>query len=165
MVGVVTGLAVAVAPVLGAVGAGTATSAAVAASGAAALEGAGVGATVVALGEGACVGVGAIGGGSSAGIAFASLLGPIGWAIVGCDENDDQNGDGGYTWDCWKPVVRDTSTQPSCGMSLRCLAAHPNVESMSLDQGGLLVGNVFGERFRLTPVSVEGTLAFHASIL
>lgn len=53
----------------------------------------------------------------------------------------------------------------SRGMTLRCLAAHPNVQSMSLDQGGLLVGNIFGERFRLTPVSVEGTLALHTSIL
>ncbi|KAL8366835.1 hypothetical protein RB595_008712 [Gaeumannomyces hyphopodioides] len=165
MVCVVTGVAVAAVPLLGAVGAGTATSAAVAASGAAVLEGAGVGATVVALGEGACVGVGAIGGGSSAGIAFATFLGPVAWAVVGCNKNDDQNGNSGYTWDCWKPVVRDTSTRPSCGITLRCLAAHPNIRSMSLDQGGLLVGNIFGERFRLAPVSVEGTLAFHASIL
>ena len=120
---------------------------------------------MVALGEGACVGVGALGGGGSGDIAFATLVGPIGWAIVGCNKNDDHNGDSGYTWNCWKPVVRDKSTRPSCGMTLRCLAAHPNVRSMSLDQGGLLVGNIFGERFRLTPVSVEGMLAFHASIL
>jgi hypothetical protein len=119
----------------------------------------------VALGEGALVGVGAIGGGGSTGIALATLAGPIGCLVVGCNKNDDHNGDSGYTWDCWKPVVRDTSTRPSYGMTLRCLAAHPNVWSMSLNQVGLLVGNIFGERFRLTPVSVEGTLAFHASIL
>jgi hypothetical protein len=80
-------------------------------------------------------------------------------------EHDNRNGDSGCTWDCWKPVVRDTSTRPSDGVTLRCLAAHPNVRSVSLDQGGLLAENIFGERFRLTPVSVERTLAFHASIL
>lgn len=119
---------------------------------------------ILALGEGACVGVGALGGGSSAGIAFATLVGPIGWAVVGC-KNDDRNGDSGYTWDCWKPVVRDTSTRPSGGMTLRCLAAHPNVQSMLVDQGRLFVENIFGERFHLTPVTVKGGLAFHASIL
>ncbi|KEY73041.1 hypothetical protein S7711_06115 [Stachybotrys chartarum IBT 7711] len=124
------------------------------------------GAAVVAIGEGAVVGAGVIGGGSSsAGIALATFVGPIGWAVVGCNKKDNQNGDNGYTWDCWKPLVRDTSTRPSHGITLRCLAAHPNIRSMSLDQDGLLVGNVFSERFRLTPLRVEGMLAFHASIL
>ena len=45
-------------------------------------------------------------------------------------------------------------------MTLRCLATHPHVWSILLDQGGLLVGNIFGERFDLTPGSVEGMLAF-----
>lgn len=56
-------------------------------------------------------------------------------------------------------------TQPSHGIALRDLATHWNVQSMSLDQEGLVVDNVFGERFRLTPVSIEGRLAFHASIV
>ena len=81
--------------------------------------------------------------------------------IAGCSLLTDN----GYTWDCWKPVVRDTSARLSYGMTLRCLAANPNVQSMSLEQGGLLVENTFGERFRLIPVCVEGTLTFHASIL
>jgi len=150
---------------LGQAGATAAGSAIVPALGAAEGIG-GAGAAVMAVGEGAVVGAGVIGGGSgSAGIALATFVGPIGWAVVGCKKNDNQHGESGYTWDCWKPVVRDKSTRPSCGMTLRCLAAHPNVRSMSLDQGGFLVGNIFDERFRLTPVNVEGTLAFHASIL
>jgi hypothetical protein len=28
------------------------------------------------------------------------LVGPIGWTVVGCNKNDDHNGDSGYTWDC-----------------------------------------------------------------
>ena len=98
----------------------------------------------MAMGEGTMVALRTIGGGSgSAGIALATFVGPIGWAVVGCKQYYDRNGDGSYTWDCWKPVVRNTSTRPSCGMTLRCLAAHPNVRSMSLDQGGLLVGKHF----------------------
>ncbi|KAH7489294.1 hypothetical protein FOMA001_g2309 [Fusarium oxysporum f. sp. matthiolae] len=129
--------------------------------------GSGIGGTLLALGEGAWVGVGvlATGGSGSAGIALATAVGPLGWAIVGCSKNNCHNSDSSYTWDCWKPVVRDTSTQPSHGMALRDLATHQNVQSMSLDQEGLLVDNIFGERFHLTPVSVEGTLAFHASIV
>jgi hypothetical protein len=148
----------------------------------AAAEGIGAGSAVVAIGEGAVVGAGVIGGGSgSAGIALATFVGPIGWAVVGCKKTDDQPGESGdgqngesgddqhdessYTWDCWKPVIRDTSTLPSYGMTLHCLATHPNVRYISLDTDGLLVGNIFDERFRLTPVNVKGTLAFHASIL
>lgn len=124
-------------------------------------------ATISALGEGAIVGAGVIGSGGSgsAGIALATMAGPVGWWVVGCNKNGDHNSDRGYTWDCWKPVVRDMSTQPSSGMTLRSLAAHPNVQSLSLDHDGLLVDNTFGERFRLTLVDVEGTPAFHASIL
>lgn len=148
MVVIVAGLAAAAPAALPA----AAVPAAVA--GAGAVQGLNAGATIVAMGEGACYAVG------------ATVFGPIGWAVVGCNKNDD-NSESGYTWDCWKPVVRDMSARPSCGMTLRCLAAHPNVRFMSpdQDQGGFLVGNIFGERFRLTPVSVEGTLAFHASIL
>jgi len=116
-----------------------------------ATAGAGTGFTF-ALGEGALVGLGALGGGSSTGIALATLAGPLGAALVGCNKNEDNNGDTSYTWDCWKPVVRDTSARPSNGMTLRCLADHSNVQSISLDQGGLMLGNIFGERFRLTPV-------------
>ena len=125
----------------------------------------GLGGAVLAVGEGAVVGAGVVGGGSgSAGIALATFVGPVGWAIVGCDKVNHHNGDGGYTWDCWKPIVREKSTRPSQGITLRDLAHHPNVQSMSFEQNKLLVENIFGQRFRLTPVNVEGMLAFHASL-
>ncbi|KAF3145714.1 hypothetical protein TWF569_005807 [Orbilia oligospora] len=93
---------------------------------------------IAAAGEGVLVGVGSIFGGSSAGIAFATLMGPIGAAVVGCNKNDDYSGSGDmYTWDCWKPVVRDISAQRSNGMTLRSLAAHPNVQSVSVNQDGI----------------------------
>ncbi|KAH0421787.1 hypothetical protein CcaCcLH18_13224 [Colletotrichum camelliae] len=149
MVLVVTGATLVAPPAVGAA-AGTAVAATVA--GAGAIQGASVGATVLAMGEGALYAVGL-------------TAGPVGCLVVGCNTNEDRDGVCGYTWDCWKPVVRDTSEQPSHGMTLRCLAAHPNVRSVLVDQGELLVGNVFDECFRLTPVSVEGSLALHASIL
>ncbi|KAJ4161509.1 uncharacterized protein LMH87_007547 [Akanthomyces muscarius] len=131
------------------------------------LEGLSAQASVVALGEGTAIATGLIGsGGSSAtGFALASMLGPLGCAIVGCDKNESAGGDGVYTWDCWKPILREFSMQPSRGMPVHRLVSHPNVQSVSPYRNGLIVENVFGERFRLDPVSVQGTLAFHASIL
>ncbi|KAH6949599.1 hypothetical protein DER45DRAFT_544960 [Fusarium avenaceum] len=132
--------AVATNPLLGSVGAKAASGVFIHTMGAAAAAegvavGSGIGGTVLALGEGACVGAGvlATGGSGSAGIALATAVGPLGWAIVGCSKNNCHNSDSSYTWDCWKPVVRDTSTQPSYGMALRDLATHQNVQSMSLD--------------------------------
>ncbi|KAK6505704.1 hypothetical protein TWF481_007596 [Arthrobotrys musiformis] len=157
MVAVITSLATFPPSVaaLGAGGAGVAMTATV--TGVAAIEGVSVGATVLGVGEGAIFGVGALFGGSSAGMALATLAGPIGSLIVGCSY--------GTTWDCWKPVVRDMSTEPSSGISLRSLASHPNVQSVSVSQDGFLVENVFGESFCLTCVSVDGTLALHASMI
>ncbi|KAI9037205.1 uncharacterized protein KD926_000710 [Aspergillus affinis] len=91
---------------------------------------------------------------SAAGIAAATIAGPVGIAVVGSD---------GYTWDCWKPVVRDTSVSPSRGMILRRLASHPNIRSITLECDGFVVGTTFGDNFRLSPVNVDGQLAFHAT--
>jgi hypothetical protein len=71
---------------------------------------------------------------------------------VGCD---------GYAWDCWNPIVRGDSTSPSRGMTLRDLATHSSVRSITLGLGAF-VGNTFGGYFRLSPVNVGGALAFHA---
>ena len=121
------------------------------------------GAAVLAVGEGAVVGVGAIGGGGSAGIALATLVGPIGWAVVGCNKNDDHNGGSGYTWDCWKPVVMDDSVGLSRGITLRDLYNHTNLKQMTVDGNDFVAENIRSEQFRLFPVEVEGTLAFHAA--
>ncbi|KAF3088758.1 hypothetical protein TWF569_001435 [Orbilia oligospora] len=166
---------------LGTSGASAVTGAAL--SGAAAIEGMTAGAAVVAVGEGALVATGAAVGGSSAGIALATLAGPIGCLIVGCEdmdvssvEEEEEGGNNpGITWDCWKPIVHDMSVMPSEGMALRTLAVHPNVKFVNMstsssalldeDAGRFLVENVFGERFCLGYVNVGGTLALHASRL
>jgi hypothetical protein len=91
--------------------------------------------------------------------------GPIGWAVVGCNKNDDHNGDNNYTWDCWKPVVMDDSVGLSRGITLRDLYNHPNLKQLTIDGNDFVAENIGGERFRLSPVEVEGTLAFHASLM
>lgn len=98
--------------------------------------------------------------GAWAGAATASMLmGPVGLALVGA-----QNETSGYTWDCWKPVVLDDSVGPSCGVTLRELHGHPNLHSMTLAGDGFRVENVIGQKFVLSPVYVDGTLAFHATL-
>jgi len=102
--------------------AGTATGAAVAGTtGAAAGVGAGVGAIAGAVtggtagsavvgtvvGSAASAGVSSLGSGAAA-VAVGS--GPIGWLVLGADV---------ATFDCWKPVLRDTSTEPSSGKLLQ----------------------------------------------
>ncbi|KAF3246375.1 hypothetical protein TWF192_006889 [Orbilia oligospora] len=159
---------------LGTSGASAVTGAAL--SGAAAIEGITAGAAVVAVGEGALVATGAAAGGSSAGIALATLAGPIGCLIVECEDMDVssvfEEGDNlRITWDCWKPIVHDMSVMPSEGMALRTLAVHPNVKVVNMlasssalldeDAGRFLVENVLGERFCLGYFSWFNWLAGH----
>ncbi|KAF3207626.1 hypothetical protein TWF106_011645 [Orbilia oligospora] len=149
-------------------------------SGASAVTGAALSGAAAIEGEGALVATGAAAGGSSAGIALATLAGPIGCLIVGCEDMDVssvfEEGDNlRITWDCWKPIVHDMSVMPSEGMALRTLAVHPNVKVVNMlasssalldeDAGRFLVENVLGERFCLGYVNVGGTLALHASRL
>lgn len=39
------------------------------------------------------------------------------------------------TYDCWKPVVHDTSREPSDGMLLKDLLCHPDVTSVTMRPG------------------------------
>jgi len=162
MVLVFTGLGFATAPTPGSVGVGFAMTTATL-NAVAAVEGLTFGSALLAIGEGAVVGVGALGGGSSAGIALAALCPPAAFAIVGCNKNDDHNGDSSYTWDCWKPVVMDDSVGLSRGITLRDLCKHPNLKQMTFDGSDFIAENIRDEQFRLSPVEVKGTLAFHAS--
>lgn len=80
--------------------------------------------------------------------------GPIGLAIVGADR---------LTWDCWKPVVMDNSVGTSRGITLCDLYSHPNIRQVTIDSDSFIAENIRGQQFRLSPVSIEGTLAFHAT--
>ncbi|KID90369.1 hypothetical protein MAJ_10965, partial [Metarhizium majus ARSEF 297] len=138
---------------LGAAGAGTVistTAAAAMAGGGATLA---TGGTVAAAGSAAAV---AAATGAAAGMLAAggAIMGTFWLASVGAD---------GYTWDCWKPVVLDESVTPSRGMVFRDLYYHPNIRRITANGDGFNAENIRGEHFQISPVNVNGVLAFHAT--
>jgi hypothetical protein len=96
----------------------------------------------------------------------AVASGPWGWIVLGADTDK-------YTYDCWKPVVRDESVEPSAGMTLRALCAHPNVRSVTATGAdappspfSFTVTNIKDETFGLSFVGLSGvmhTVALHAT--
>lgn len=72
------------------------------------------------------------------------------------------------TFDCWKPVVHDTSEETSSGMTLDELMAHPNVSDVVVTHETCLpkvaIENIWDEKFELEYVvsSDFGKLYLHA---
>lgn len=95
---------------------------------------------------------------------LATLAGPVGWAVVRCNKKD-HNGDSGYTWDCWKPVVIDDSVGLSRGITLRDFYNYPNLKKMTVDGNDFVTENTRGEQFCLSLVEVKGTLAFYVALI
>jgi hypothetical protein len=111
-------------------------------------------------------------------------LGPIGWTILGAIEdviNDASNdASSGFTFDCWKPVVHDETTEPSQGKFLRdimedsrmknVVVVDNNVDNDNNDGQGLLplivLENVWNEKFRVDFVMLPSkVLAAHAVLI
>lgn len=137
----------------GAVGGAVVTGGGAAAAGAAAVPGA-VYVATTAAGMGAAE-VGVVTGFTT----FLASTGPPGWTVLAFVGSDD-----GLTWDCWKPIVRDTSTTASQGIRLQALQAHKAVKSCSFRDDHISVVNQWEEEFRLDPVRLpSGQLAFHAT--
>jgi hypothetical protein len=57
----------------------------------------------------------------------------------------------------------EDSVVPSRGINLRDLHNHPNLRQMTVYDESFIVENIRGEQFRLLPVPVDGTLAYHAA--
>jgi hypothetical protein len=57
----------------------------------------------------------------------------------------------------------DNSVGLSRGIALRDLYNHPNLRRMTADGDGFVAENIRGEQFRLSPVDIDGALAFHAT--
>lgn len=112
--------------------------------------------TVAATGTavGSAVTLGAATGAAGSMIAAGGMLGTFWAASVGAD---------GYTWGCWKPVVLDESITPSRGIVFRELYYHPNTRRITVDGDGFNLENICGEHFCISPVNVDGVLAFHAT--
>ena len=59
----------------------------------------------------------------------------------------------------------DDSVGLSSGIALRDLYKHPNLRLITLDGDGFVAENIRGQQFRLSPVDVDGALAFHATLI
>ena len=165
-----TGATVA-ASVGGAAGAGAAaggivagsTAAVAGASGAACATATGLGAGAGSAAATAVTSTSAGGAALTAGIA----AGPLGWICLGATAADENS----YSYDCWKPVLHDESAEPSTGMLIKDVLAHPHVKEVH-DAGRavldglypeIIIQNVWDERFLIQYVKLSNNvLAAHA---
>ena len=170
-----------------AVGATTGTVSAVAASGgtaaavagsagagavSGAIAGATVGCTATAAEVGAVVGAGSAAAVTSssagaAGVTAGVAAGPVGWIILGVSKPATS----ACTYDCWKPVVHDTSPEPSSGKLLREIMMDPRVKQViktddDSDYPEIILENIWDEKFKIEYVLLPSDqLAAHAVLL
>ncbi len=76
--------------------------------------------------------------------------GPVGWLLLGA-ELDHQVG---ATFDCWKPVVRDGSTEPSRGKLLKEIITDERIKEVTVHESRnnwnlpqLRLVNIWDEKF------------------
>ncbi|CAF0923499.1 unnamed protein product [Brachionus calyciflorus] len=86
-------------------------------------------------------------GATGAGVAVA--LGPLAVASIGAETTENK-----LSWDCWKPILHDDSTQPSNGIKLSELVGdkriiNSNLEHESSGQVKMIVENVWKEKFQI----------------
>lgn len=159
-----TSAAATAATVAGSAGAGMVTGA---------VAGAVASGTITAGATGAVVGAGAAAAASSSSAGAAALTagiaaGPIGWLILGAGTEELPEN---CTFDSWKPVLRDESTEPSKGRLLMDVVADRRLKNVIIlekqesvhDFPEIVLENVWGEKFRLEYVTLPlGTIALHA---
>jgi len=105
------------------------------------------------------------------------IAGPVGWICLGAAAEatgDTDAADRKYTFDCWKPVVRDESVAPSDGMLIKDVLVHPNIKAVQIAEGPtiaaaalwypqLMLENIWDEKFQIEYVTLDdGVLAAHA---
>lgn len=142
---------------------GTGATGVAAAAAAAAGEAGASGAAATALATAASTGASGAGAAALA-PTVAATASPAGWLILGAEEDNFI-----VTYDCWKPIFRDQSTDASKGMLLQDVLLHEdiavlysNVKSVSDFQ--LLLTNKWGERFLIEPVKLPNdVIAAHAT--
>jgi len=160
------------AAVAGSAGAGAAAGAITAAACAAA-GGASVGAAAGAgVGGAAAAGVSATGVGATGLVTTGVALGPVGWLVLGAsDEQPTASACRRYTFDCWKPVIHDTSAELSSGRLLRDIIMDPRVKQVinaahGSPQPEIILENIWDEKFRIEYVLLPNSqTAAHAVLL
>merc|ERR1711862_968403 len=82
-----------------------------------------------------------------------------GFAVVGAEAAPKSS----VTWDCWKPIFRETSLAPSQGRRLVDILSDERVELVRKNDTNVLVKNMWDEFFEITPVMLPwGQVAAHA---
>jgi hypothetical protein len=95
-------------------------------------------------------------GASTAGLTAAGIAsGPVGWLLLGAEPHSTQHHPvSDATFDCWKPVIRDHSTQLSSGKLLKEMMTDERIKEIiigecrnefSLPELSLI--NIWDERF------------------
>ena len=139
-----------------------------------AITGAVVGGTAATAGTGAAVGgatAAAITSSSAgaAGVTAGLAAGPVGWLILGTEVKT-----GGATFDCWKPILHDTSIEPSEGRLVRDVIQDPRIKEVivandenSSDLPKITLVNAWGEAFVLSYLVLPSNnqLVAHAELV
>lgn len=117
------------------------------------IAGAAAGGTAASAATGAAVGASAAAAVTSssagtAGITAGLAAGPIGWLVLGAVNGHKA------TYDCWKPILHDSSIEPSRGILLRDLLGDSRVQQVIVDETSrelpaITLINVWGEKFQL----------------
>ena len=94
-------------------------------------------------------------------------LGPVGWVTLGATGVAAASPTV-VTFDCWKPVLHDTSTEPSAGRLIKDVLADKRVMRFEFDGAGvkdwsIRAWNVFGETFEIVPIVLNGHTYAHAN--
>jgi len=101
--------------------------------------------------------------------AEALLSGPVGWLVLGMEKEEQALA--GYSFDCWKPVLRENSFEPSMGRFLRDVAGDARIKGVMSTYDGdslpeIVLQNIWDERFRIDYVMLPyGQRAAHAVLL
>ena len=109
---------------------------------------------------------GVTGAASSALTASTVLSGPVGFLVVGAEDNSEV----GITFDCWKPILHDETSEPSRGRLMKDVVADPRIKDVQVwedGEGGALpriaLKNIWNEDFCIEYVSLSPEkIAAHA---
>ena len=106
-----------------------------------------------------------LGGAASGGVAAGVLSGPVGWIILGTSETQSP---AVYTFDCWKQVLHDESSEPSNGKILKEVAMDPRIVMVttidnSADLPNFVFENIWEEKYFIEYVNLShNVVAAHA---
>lgn len=116
-------------------------------AGAAAATAASAGSAATAAIAGSAAGaVGAGGSGAAAVATGASILsGPVGWVLLGTEETENKS----LTFDCWKKIIHDESTEKSKGRLLKDIVKDKRIKKVQANNNQLIIENIWNEKFQI----------------